>query len=63
MRERQAESTLISDILKQEEELIDVRQNRSSFGPGVSVQRNDFPREAVKERSKEKRHARKSRDR
>ena len=48
-REMQAESTLIPDILRQEETLLEVRHNRSHFGPGASVQRNDFPREAVKE--------------
>ena len=42
-REMQAESTLIPDILRQEEILLQVRRNRSHFGPGVSVQRNDFP--------------------
>jgi hypothetical protein len=61
-REMQAESTLISDILKQEEILLDVVANRSNFGPGVSVERNDFPREAVISKHKEKRNAaRKSR--
>ena len=48
-REMQAESTLISDILRQEEALLEVRRNRSHFGPGASVQRNDFPRGTVKE--------------
>jgi hypothetical protein len=50
----QAESTLIPDILKQEEMLLDVVANRSNFGPGVRVQRNDFPREAVISKHKEK---------
>lgn len=62
-REMQAESTLIADILKQEGQLLDVRANRSHFGPGVSIQRNDFPREAVISKHKEKRNARKSRNR
>ena len=53
-REMQAESTLISDILKQEEMLLDVKANRSHFGPNISVQRNDFPREAVISKHKEK---------
>ncbi len=53
-REMQAESTLISDILKQEEILLDVVRNRSHFGPGVSVQRNDFPREAVQNKYRKK---------
>ena len=52
-REMQAESTLIADILKQEEILLEVRRNRSHFGPGVSIQRIDFPREAAKRRFKE----------
>ena len=43
-REMQAESTLIPDILRQEETLLEVRRNRSHFGPGTSVQRNDFPK-------------------
>ena len=54
-REMQAESTLIADILKQEEILLEVKRNRSHFGPGVSVQRTDFPREASEQRFKEKR--------
>ena len=57
-REMQAESTLIPDILRQEEILLDVKANRSHFGPGISVQRNDFPREAVINKFKEKRNAR-----
>ena len=44
-REMQAESTLISDILRQEEMLLEVRRNRSHFGSGTSVQRNGFPNE------------------
>ena len=53
-RERLAESTLIADILRQEEALIDVKANRSNFGPGVSVQRNDFPREAANRKLRSK---------
>ncbi|KKM66812.1 hypothetical protein LCGC14_1477430 [marine sediment metagenome] len=55
-REMQAESTLISDILKQEETLLDVVRNRSIIGPAITVQRNDFPREAVINKQKEKRN-------
>ncbi len=62
-REMQAESTLIPDILKQEEELLDVVRNRTTIGPAITVQRNDFPREAVINKRKEKRNARKSRNR
>ena len=57
-REMQAESTLIPDILRDEEIGIHVRANRSHFGPGISVQRNDFPREAAINKLKEKRNAR-----
>ena len=49
-RERLAESTLIKDILRQEEALLNVRANRSTIGPTITVQRNDFPRGAVKEK-------------
>ena len=55
-RERvRAESTLISDILRQEEIKLEVTRNRSVLGPAVSVQRNDFPREAVRRRRREQR--------
>lgn len=53
-REMQAESTLIADILRQEEILLEVKRNRSHFGPGISVQRIDFPREAVHQKQKER---------
>lgn len=53
-----SESTLIPDILRDEEIKLDVIANRSTFGPGVSVQRNDFPREAVNNKFKERKHAR-----
>ena len=61
--EMRAESTLIADILRQEEILLEVRRNRSQFGPGVSVQRVDYPREAVQRQFKEKRDARSRRTR
>lgn len=54
-KEMQAESTLIADILRQEEMMMEVRRNRSHFGPLVSTQRIDFPREAVE---REQRNAR-----
>jgi hypothetical protein len=53
-KELQSESTLISDILRQEEVMLEVRSNRSQFGPGVSTQRIDFPREAVSQKQKER---------
>jgi hypothetical protein len=57
-REMQSESTLIADILRQEERKIAERQNRSVFGPYHSVQRIDYPREAVKAKQKERRNDR-----
>lgn len=54
-KEMQAESTLIQDILRQEEMMLEEKRNRSHFGPGVSVQRIDFPREAVQQKQKERR--------
>lgn len=60
--ELRAGSTLIADIIRQEEVLLDVRRNRSHFGPGVSVERNGFPREAAARQFKEKRNAARSRD-
>jgi hypothetical protein len=57
-REMQSESTLIADILRQEERKIAERQNRSVFGPHYSAQRIDYPREAVKAKQKERRNDR-----
>lgn len=54
-RELQSESTLIADIIRQEEEMIQIRRNRSRFGPLISIQRNDFPIGAVQNRKKERR--------
>jgi len=53
-KEMRAESTLIADILRQEEIMMEVRRNRSQFGPLTSVQRIDFPHEAVRQRQKER---------
>ena len=53
-KEMQSESTLIKDILRQEEILMEVKRNRSQFGPLTSVQRIDFPREAVRQQKKER---------
>ena len=57
-RELQAESTLIADILRQEEAKIQGRQNRSVIGPVITAQRNDFPREFVAGKQKERRNGR-----
>ncbi|KKK94026.1 hypothetical protein LCGC14_2687000 [marine sediment metagenome] len=57
-RELQSESTLIADILRQEERKIQERQNRSVFGPLQSTQRTDYPREAIQSRAKEMRNDR-----
>lgn len=53
-REMQAESTLIADILRQEEIIMEVKRNRSQFGPAISIQRIDFPREAVRTQQRER---------
>jgi hypothetical protein len=53
-KEMLGESTLIADILRQEEEIYHVVRNRSFFSPGVSTQRNGYPREANVRRYKEK---------
>ncbi len=52
-KEMQSESTLIADILRQAEQKIAMRANRSVYGPHHSAQRIDYPREAVKERKRE----------
>ncbi|KKL23713.1 hypothetical protein LCGC14_2422630 [marine sediment metagenome] len=59
-REMQSESTLITDILRQEERKIAERANRSVFGPHHSAQRIDYPREAVKAKQKERRDDRRN---
>ena len=38
-------STLISDVVRQEEGKLLAVHNRSTFGPHVTIQRNHFPRE------------------
>lgn len=49
-----AESTLIADILRQEEALIPALANRSIFGPAITVQRNQAQRGALIQEHKEK---------
>ena len=57
-RELQSESTLIADILRQEERKIAERQNRSVIGPYQTTQRIDYQRETIKANPQEKREAR-----
>lgn len=57
-KELQSESTLIADIIRQEEMMIQDRQNRSQFGPLISKQRNEIPSQAIASKQKEKRNAR-----
>ena len=45
MLQAQAESTLIEDAIAWEYQKTEMAQNRSSFGPAVSVQRNGFSQE------------------
>ena len=54
-KEMLAESTLIADILRNNEIMLEVQRNRSQFGPGVSVQRIDFPCEALNAQQKRRR--------
>lgn len=58
--EMTAESTMISDIINQLDESRDATANRSAIGPLISKQRNEFPREAVRQFKKEKRNARRN---
>ena len=57
-REMLAESTLIRDVLRQEEMKIAGFANRSSFGAGGNYQRNGFPLRAVNEERKNRREER-----
>lgn len=50
-----ASSTLVEDHLRQLEILREIRANRSVLGPGLNVQRNEFPLEEVTRTIKEKR--------
>lgn len=59
-RELQSESTLIADILRQEEAKIQHRQNRSVIGPAITTQRSEFPREFIAGKQKERRNARRT---
>lgn len=49
LEEKAGESTLIQDAIKQVEERHRIINNRSSFGPGVSKQRNGFSKRAALE--------------
>lgn len=62
-RELLSESTLIKDILRQEEAKMQMFANRSVFGDAVSVQRVDFPSQFIQRKAKEKRNERRSRNR
>lgn len=53
-QELQQSSTLIADILRQEEQKAPALANRSVFGPGASVQRNEAQRQALQRAHKEK---------
>lgn len=46
-KEMSAESTLIQDAINWRETAHRVIHNRSSFGPGIAVQRNGFPLQEV----------------
>lgn len=61
-RELQAESTLISDILRQEEMKIQMKQNRSQIGPAITVQRDDYPSQFIERKAKEQINDRRNRN-
>lgn len=48
--EQKEASTLFDDIIRQEEQRHEVIRNKSSFGPVVTVQRNEYPHEEVHRR-------------
>lgn len=54
----QAESTLIRDVLRQEEEILAIKANRSILGPNLNRQRNSFPSQTASRYLKERRDAR-----
>jgi len=56
-QELQAESTLISDIVRQREQKWELLHNRSQFGPGLSVQRNAVNLNPALRRDRDKRQA------
>lgn len=47
VKEMLAESTLISDLIEQEEKLHEIIRNRTSIGPVVTVQRNGYDHNVV----------------
>ena len=55
-QELKAESTLIPDILRQEEAKLLAKQNRSVIGPYQRTQRGAWPREYVERTLKEALH-------
>lgn len=55
MAEYRESSTLMADIVRQEEMKQQLRANRSNFGPVINVQRNDTPRQFLERRIRERR--------
>ena len=56
--EIQAESTFIRDVLREQEELLEVKSNRSHFGPKHKAERDGFPAQTVTRKLKEQRDER-----
>lgn len=56
-----AESTLVKDHLRIAEQTHLAKSNRSTIGPAVNVQRNEFPTQSIQSELKEKRNARRGR--
>jgi len=53
--EHKESSTLFQDIIRQEEQRHEIIRNKSSFGPAVTVQRNEYPHEEVHRRYNDER--------
>lgn len=50
-----SESTMIRDVINQEEEIHQVIRNRSILGPSYTIQRNGYPTEATERKLRAKR--------
>ena len=58
MEEYKATSTLFEDVLRAEEQRHEIIKNRTSLGPHINVQRNDWSHETALRRFNDKRRSR-----
>ncbi len=56
-QEMLAESTLVQNLLRQEEEVLAVKRNRTTSGPLITRERSGYPAGAVERVLKERLHA------